>query len=202
MKAKKKLSMATAGAALTLVGTLATAPAQAALLNFEFSFTAQETGEPVNGNFVFDDSIPPTTIPDGSLYPNASPEYTITAGTDVFEGSSNSVVVANNFENPGGLIVDSIGFDDFSDFVPGEPPNFLASFSYNPDTLDSDDLPTTVPPSPVFATITTPAGATLSSSNASTSIAPVPEPASTLGVLTLGAFGTGLLLKRKRQLDC
>lgn len=202
MKAGKKLSMATVGAALTLMGTLATTPAQAALLNFEFEFTAQETGEPVSGNFVFDDSTPPTEIPDGSLYPNASPEYTITVGGDDFEGSSNSVVVANNMENPGGLTVDSIGFDDFSDFVPGEAPNFLALFSYTPNGLDSEDLPTTVPPSAVFASITTPEGTTLSASNASTSIESVPEPASTLGVVTLGAFGTGLLLKRKRQLDC
>lgn len=194
--------MATVGAALTLVGTLATAPAQAALLNFGFSFTAQETGEPVSGNFVFDDSTPATVIPDGSLYPNASSEYTITVGKDVFEGSSNSIVVANNMENPGGLTVDSIGFDDFQDFVPGEPPNFLALFSYTPNTLESEDLPTAVPASAVFASITTPEGATLSSASASTSIKSVPEPASTLGVLTLGALGTVSLLKRKRQLDC
>lgn len=202
MKAKKKLSIVTLGAALTLMGIVGTAPAQAASMNFGFEFTAQETGEEVSGNFVFDDSTPSVEIPDGSLYPNASSEYTITVGEDVYEGSSNSIVVANNLETPDGLIVDSIGFDDFNDFVPGEPPVFLGSFSYTPDALDSQDLPSAVPPSAVFASITTPEGTTLSASNASTSIKDVPEPASTLGVLIGGAFGTGLLLKRKRQLDC
>jgi hypothetical protein len=120
MKAKKKLSMATVAAAFTLLGTVSSAPAQASLFNFKFQFNAQETGEPVSGNFVFDDSIPAGVTPDGAtLYGNASPEYTINAGQDIFKGSSNSIVVGSNLPRPdnSGLSADVIGFDDFNFFV-------------------------------------------------------------------------------------
>lgn len=214
MKARKKLLMAATGAAFTLLGTIGSAPAQAALFNFQFKFNAQETGEPVSGNFVFDDSTRPIVTPDGNkFYGSASPGFTINAGKDVFEGSSTSVAVADNFVNPAnGSVVDQIVFDDFKNFVPGGDNKFLANFVYPPDSLSSSALsalPTDLPSS-AFAIINTPTGATLSSANASTSIAPVnastsnravsvPEPTSTWGVLTLGALGTGSLLLRKWQ---
>ena len=201
MKAKKKLLMAIVGAVFTLLGTVSSAPAQASLFNFKFQFNAQETGEPVSGNFVFDDSIQAGVTPDGAtFYGNASPEYTINAGKDIFKGSSNSIVVGSNLARPdnSGLSADVIGFNDFKNFDPTNP-KFLATFAYLPNSLGSNalsDLVTTLPSSG-FALINTPTGATLSSTNAFTSISRVPEPASTLGVLMLSALGIASLLKRK-----
>lgn len=202
MNAKKKLLMAIVGATFTLLGTLSTAPAQASVFNFEFKFNAQETGELVNGNFVFDDSIKPGVTPDGgTFYGNASPEYTINVGKDVFKGSFNSIVVGRDLLRPdnSGLRADVIGFDDFQNFNPSNP-QFLATFAYPPNSLGSDalsDLAASLPSS-ALALINTPTGATLSSINAFTKITPVPEPASMLGILTL-SVGTISLLKRKRQ---
>ncbi|MBW4449944.1 MAG: PEP-CTERM sorting domain-containing protein [Spirirestis rafaelensis WJT71-NPBG6] len=203
MKAKKKSLMATAGAIFTLLATMSTAPAQASVFNFEFKFNAQETGELVNGNFVFDDSIQPGVTPDGgTFYGNASSKYTINVGEDVFTGSSNSIVVARDFLRPdnSGLRADVIGFDDFQNFNPSNP-QFLATFAYLPNSLRSDALSDIAAslPSSALALINTPTGATLSSINAFTKITPVPEPASMLGILTLSALGTISLLKRKRQ---
>jgi len=202
MKAKKKFLMAIAGAIFTLLGTMSTAPAQASVFNFEFKFNAQETGENVNGNFVFDDSIKPGVTPDGAtFYGNASSKYTINVGKDVFTGSSNSIVVARDFFRPdnSGLRADVIGFDNFQNFNPSNP-QFLATFAYPPSSLRSDalsDIAVSLPSS-ALALINTPTGATLSSLNAFTKITPVPEPASMVGILTL-SVGTISLLKRKRQ---
>ncbi len=206
MKQVRKLLMTTVGSASTLLGTVSISPAQAALFNYQFQFNAQETGEQVSGNFVFDDSIKPGMTPDGgTLYGNASPEYTINAGKDVFSGSTNSIVVARDALRPdnSGLSADVIGFNDFSKFDPTNP-QFLATFAYTPNSLKSvalSALPTSLPSSGL-ALIKTPTGATLSSLNATTKITPVnvtpvPEPASTLGILTMLALGTGSLLKRK-----
>ncbi len=206
MKQVRKLFMATFGAASTLLGTASISPAQAALFNYQFQFNAQETGEPVSGNFVFDDSIKPGMTPDGgTLYGNASPEYTINAGNDVFSGSTNSIVVARDALRPdnSGLRADVIGFNDFSKFDPTNP-QFLATFAYPSNSLKSDalsDLPTSLPSSGL-ALIKTDSGATLSSLNVTTkvtpvNVTPVPEPASTLGILTLLALSTGSVLKRK-----
>lgn len=202
MKAKQKLLMATVGAMVSLLGTVITAPAQAALFNFQYQFNAQETGEPVSGNFVIDDSVPAGRTPDGgTLYGNASPNYTINAGNNVFQGSSNSVVLARNAARPdnSGLSADVVGFDNFQNFNPSNP-QFLATFAFAPNSLRSDalsDLQTA--PSSAFALINTPTGRTLSSVNATTKISPVPEPASTLGILALSAMGIGSILKRKQQ---
>lgn len=202
MNAKKKLLMAIVGATFTLLGALSTAPAQASIFNFEFKFNAQETGENVNGNFVFDDSIQPGVTPDGgTFYGNASSKYTINVGKDVFTGSSNSIVVARDFFRPdnSGLRADVIGFDNFQNFNPSNP-QFLATFAYPPNSLRSDALSDIAAslPSSALALINTPTGATLSSLNAFTKITAVPEPASMLGILTL-SVGTISLLKRKRQ---
>lgn len=203
MKAKKNLFMATVGAAFMLLGTVSSAPAQASLFNLKFQFNAQETGEPVSGNFIFDDSIQPGVTPDGgTFYGNASPEYTINVGNDVLKGSSNSIVRGSNLARPdnSGLSADVIGFDDFKNFDPSNP-KFLATFAYPPNSLGSNalsDLVTTLPSS-AFALINTPAGATLSSTNAFTSISRVPEPGSTFGVLMLSVLGVSSLLKRKQQ---
>ncbi|MBD2775273.1 PEP-CTERM sorting domain-containing protein [Iningainema tapete] len=204
MKAKQRLFMAAVGAIVTLLGTVSNAPAQAALFDFQFQFNAQETGEPVSGNFVIDDSIPAGRTPDGgTLYGNASPNYNINVGNNVFQGSSNSIVVARNFARPdnSSLSADVIGFDDFRNFNPSNP-QFLATFAFAPNSLRSDalsDLQTA--PSTALALINTPTGATLSSVNALTKITPVPEPASTLGVLTLCVVGIGSILKRKQQFN-
>lgn len=202
MNAQKKLLMAIVGATFTLLGTLTTAPAQASVFNFEFKFNAQETGENVKGNFVFDDSIKPGVTPDGgTFYGNASSKYTINVGKDVFTGSSNSIVVGRDFFRPdnSGLRADVIGFDNFQNFNPSNP-QFLATFAYSANSLRSDALSdlSTALPSSALALINTPTGATLSSINAFTKITPVPEPASMLGILTL-SVGTISLLKRKRQ---
>jgi hypothetical protein len=202
MNAKKKLLMAIVGATFTLLGTLSTAPAQASIFNFEFKFNAQETGENVNGNFVFDDSIKPGVTPDGgTFYGNASSKYTINVGKDVFTGSSNSIVVARDFFRPdnSGLRADVIGFDNFQNFNPSNP-QFLATFAYSANSLRSDALSDIAAslPSSALALINTPTGATLSSINAFTKITAVPEPASMLGLLTL-SVGAISFLKRKRQ---
>ncbi|MBA3920802.1 MAG: hypothetical protein H0X31_03445, partial [Nostocaceae cyanobacterium] len=102
-KAQKKSLMAGVGAAFALLQVIiSTAPARAAIYDFNFQFNAQETGAPVSGDFLIDDSITTSMMsPDaGTIYLNASSKYTINVGKEVFQGGVNSVGVAQNLANP------------------------------------------------------------------------------------------------------
>lgn len=194
--------MVYAGAAFTLIQViLNTSAAQATTFDFHFQFNAQGTNSPVSGDFLLDNSVQPTTSPDGgNVYLNASPEYTINVGKNVLQGSTNSVGVGQNLLNPAtGTRGDTIFFDNLQNFNPSNP-KFLASFTYPANSLLSNnlsDLPRSLP-SYAFASINTPTGLTLSSVNAFTKISTVAESSPTLGILTLGVLLTASILKRKK----
>jgi hypothetical protein len=202
MATLKKLSAASVTATFIALGTCDTAPAQAMLLNFQFAFNDQASGELISGNFVFDDDVPDFfgNEPNLGVYGDAAQSFTINAGTNgLFQGAGLTVVVANDSPSDFGL-TDVIIFDEFLSVNPENP---LAIFAYTPQALSNDVIPTAVPSSAV-AILNLPTGVTLTSFNASTSITPVvsasvPESTSTLGLLTLAAFGSGSWLLRQHK---
>ncbi len=201
-KTQKKSLMAGVGAVFALVQVIAsTAPAKAAIYDFNFQFNAQETGTPVSGDFLIDDTpTVPLVSPDaGNIYLNASSKYTLNVGKEVFQGGVNSVGVAQNLANPINGTGDSIFFDNLQNFNPANP-KFLATFVYLPKTFSSNTLSDLVkiPSQTGFALINTPTGLSLSSTNTVTKITLVPEPTSTLGVFTLCAVVASSVLKRKK----
>jgi len=202
-KVEKKSLMAGVGAVFALLQVIiSTAPARAAIYDFNFQFNAQETGAPVSGDFLIDDSITTSMMsPDaGTIYLNASSKYTINVGKEVFQGGANSVGVAQNLTNPINGKGDSIFFDNLQNFNPANP-KFLATFVYPPNTFSSNALSdlAKIPPQTAFALINTPTGLTLSSRNTVTKITAVSEPTSTFGIFTLCAVVAGSVLKRKQS---
>ncbi|NJN89046.1 MAG: PEP-CTERM sorting domain-containing protein [Leptolyngbyaceae cyanobacterium RM2_2_4] len=190
-----------------MLTTLNSAPAYAALLDFQFSFVDAATGTPVSGSFQFDDStepiVPSNPALAGVFYQNASPSSTITVGDQVFEGGGNSLVVANDFVNPTPLdVFDLLIFDDFVDFDPSNPASsvYTGLFLFDADALATNAPPTAVPASARFASVTV-GNTTYSSIDSSTTIkavttASVPEPASVLGLLGLAMLGIKFYPKR------
>ncbi|MBE9126646.1 MULTISPECIES: hypothetical protein [unclassified Coleofasciculus] len=160
-----------ASAAAIAVATVGITPAQAVSHNFQFSFNDQGTRTPVSGSFTFNPTVKAIATPQGSFYRNASSSFSITVDGKVFRGSSNSMVVADNFQAPGRPGGDIIIFDTFSNFNLANPfsTTFLGFFIYTPDAWQSKNLPTRVP-STAFVSITTPNGVTLSSPAAFTRI--------------------------------
>jgi hypothetical protein len=202
-KAKKKSLMAGLAVVFAVLEvSTSTASAKAATYDFNFQFNAQETGAPVSGDFLFDDTIAPIAAPDaGNVYLNASSKYTINVGKEVFQGATNSVGVGRNLINPAtGQGEDTIFFDNLQNFNPTSP-KFLASFVYPPNSLSSNalsDLSKNLPKT-AFALINTPTGLSLSSANTVTKITAVPESTSTLGVFSLVAVVASSVLKRKQS---
>jgi hypothetical protein len=201
MATLKKLSAASVTATFVALGTCGTAPAQAVLLNFQFAFSNQASGELISGNFVFDEDVPDFLGNESNLgvYGDAAQSFIINAGTnELFGGADLTVVVANDIESDFGL-ADVIIIDEFLSVNPESP---LAIFAYTPQALSNDAIPSAVPSAAAAAILNLPTGVTLTSFNVSTSITPVvstsvPESTSTLGLLTLAAFGSGSWLLRK-----
>lgn len=123
----KKLSSATASAALLVLGTVGTAPAQAALIQFDFSGTllsvfndpsnqlgSVRAGDAVTGNFTINDQIPNVLagqpclgpVQGCGLYPGAINDFNFQVGTFAFDLSDLATVVTrealllNNFLPP------------------------------------------------------------------------------------------------------
>jgi hypothetical protein len=201
MATLKKLSAASVTATFVALGTCGTAPAQARLLNFQFAFNEPASGELISGNFVFDEDVPDFlgNEPNLGVYGDAAQSFSINAGTDeLFQGTNLTVVVANDLESDFGDS-DVIIIDEFLSVNPESP---LAIFAYTPEALSNDAIPSAVPSAAAAAILNLPTGVTLTSFNASTSITPVestsvPESTSTLGLLTLVAFGSGSGLLRQ-----
>jgi len=201
MATLKKLSAASVTATFVALGTCGTAPAQAVLLNFQFAFNNQASDELISGNFVFDEDVPDFLGNESNLgvYGDAAQSFIINAGTnELFQGADLTVVVANDIESDFGL-VDVIIIDEFLSVNPESP---LAIFAYTPQALSNDAIPSAVPFAAAAAILNLPTGVTLTSFNVSTSITPVvstsvPESTSTLGLLTLAAFGSGSWLLRQ-----
>lgn len=197
----KKLSATSVTATFVALGTCGTAPAQAMLLSFQFAFNNQASSELISGNFVFDEDVPDFlgNEPNLGVYGDAAQSFIINAGTnELFQGADLTVVVANDIESDFGL-VDVIIIDEFLSVNPESP---LAIFAYTPQALSNDAIPSAVPSVAAAAILNLPTGATLTSFNVSTSITPVvstsvPESTSTLGLLTLAAFGSGSWLLRQ-----
>jgi hypothetical protein len=201
MATLKKLSAASVTATFVALGTCGTAPAQAVLLNFQFAFNNQASGELISGNFVFDEDVPDFLGNESNLgvYGDAAQSFIINTGTnELFQGADLTVVVANDIESDFGL-ADVIIIDEFLSVNPESP---LAIFAYTPQALSNDAIPSAVPSAAAAAILNLPTGVTLTSFNVSTSITPVvstsvPESTSTLGLLTLAAFGSGSWLLRQ-----
>jgi len=201
MATLKKLSAASVTATFVALGTCGTAPAQAVLLNFQFAFNNQASGELISGNFVFDEDVPDFLGNESNLgvYGDAAQSFIINAGTnELFQGADLTVVVANDIESDFGL-ADVIIIDEFLSVNPESP---LAIFAYTPQALSNDAIPSAVPSAAAAAILNLPTGVTLTSFNVSTSITPVvstsvPESTSTLGLLTVAAFGSGSWLLRQ-----
>ena len=201
MATLKKLSAASVTATFVALETCGTAPAQAVLLNFQFAFNEQASGELISGNFVFDEGVPDFlgNEPNLGVYGDAVQSFTINAGTNqLFEGTNLTVVVANDIESDFGDS-DVIIIDEFLSVNPESP---LAIFAYTPEALSNDAIPSAVPSAAAAAILNLPTGVTLTNFNASTSITPVvstsvPESTLTLGLLTLAAFGSGSWLLRQ-----
>ena len=201
MKFPAKLSISIAALLAAVVPLSVTRPARAFLFEFDFAFTDSATGTPVSGTFLFDNSVDPIVTDMGAFFGNASPTFSLEAGSTLFEGGANSIVVADNFVMPGMELppLDVLIFDDFVGFDPTNlaAAPFLGLFLYGADTLQSEAIPTEVPEMPLLTIVTDPTGQVFTAGNAMTSVTPVPEPVSILTLLGMGVLGAGICIKAR-----
>lgn len=248
MKKLKALSMATVGAVVAAVGTLAANPAQAATFNFTgtlnqgeiYTFSTDNTssftvGSGVTGSLTFDEKASATinylnqfyngseviTYGEYAQYKqNPAIKFLFNIGNktyetigsfggesyidvgdhyDVFYGYQDEYIfsTSGNSENKyASASLYLIGSTDilYDIFLPSTPPDLSLFSTKQFSFISVDDVQQTV----FNGTLET---LTLAGSQPGPVTQPVPEPASTLGILAFGAMGGGSLLRRRKKLQ-